>query len=389
MVGQWDVQSIHLLSLLKLRDSLAYPRFKASADTILVAVFCLMIWLPSADTLFHLSRSTALFEKRAAAPFPKFQHGPTGLQAFINGLEAYFNDHFGWRNALIRWHAWLQVSVFRTEPPNRQVTLGKDGWLYYSETGKPFSPQKLQDFHNLIEYRRDWLARRGIHYLFVVAPNKQSIYPEHLPSGLQPSASDSVLDQFISYMRSHSNVTVLDLRPALRQAKQIAPTYFRTDSHWNFFGGFVASQEIAKALPKGLNNNPITLDLFRLTRAPANGQDLANLLAVYAEDEEVTLSPIAGLPLLVETGPRTNLLHTTYYTTNSSAIGSAIVFHDSFAKFLRPFLGYHFKIVVYCDGAADFDENLIEQIHPSLVISEIAERNLSADFARAMKQNEP
>ena len=37
----------------------------------------------------------------------------------------------------------------------------------------------------LVEPREDWLAARGIVYLFGFAPAKPTIYPEHLPSGVR------------------------------------------------------------------------------------------------------------------------------------------------------------------------------------------------------------
>ena len=36
---------------------------------------------------------------------------------------------------------------------------------------------------NVMEARRRWLADRGIGFIVMVGPNKQSIYPENLPRG--------------------------------------------------------------------------------------------------------------------------------------------------------------------------------------------------------------
>ncbi|MEI9865253.1 MAG: hypothetical protein WDN00_12025 [Limisphaerales bacterium] len=43
--------------------------------------------------------------------------------------------------------------------------------------------------------RRDWLAKRGIAYLFVVAPDKHSIYPEELPGWAVKVRPQTKLDQ--------------------------------------------------------------------------------------------------------------------------------------------------------------------------------------------------
>ncbi len=98
-----------------------------------------------------------------------------------------------------------------------------------------FTPEQLHDWQVLLEKRRDWLARRGIAYVFVVAPDKHTIYPEELPNWVTKVRPQTKLDQFYDYMHAHSTVPVLDLREIVRGGKKTCPTYFQTDTHWNFF----------------------------------------------------------------------------------------------------------------------------------------------------------
>ena len=46
---------------------------------------------------------------------------------------------------------------------------------------QPFTPEELEQYQKILEARRDWLAERGIPYLFVIPPNKDTIYPEFMP----------------------------------------------------------------------------------------------------------------------------------------------------------------------------------------------------------------
>jgi hypothetical protein len=43
-------------------------------------------------------------------------------------------------------------------------------------------------------------------------------------------------------------VTVIDLRPALRDAKSSSLVYYKTDSHWNTRGAYAAYREILRVL---------------------------------------------------------------------------------------------------------------------------------------------
>src|SRR5471032_1208221 len=86
---------------------------------------------------------------------------------------------------------------------------------------RPFRDSELEAWRDLLQGRHDWLAQRGIRYLFVIPPDKHTIYPEHLPDWLVTAARPPQrLDQFIQYMKAHSDVPVLDLRQTLLDAKK-------------------------------------------------------------------------------------------------------------------------------------------------------------------------
>src|SRR5271154_2566924 len=153
-------------------------------NVLLVAAFMALLWLPTLDTFFHFDHTPAFNEKRLPAQFPQFKSDLGGLKKYISGLESYFNDHFGFRNQLIHWHIQWRLAFFNGG--RSDVMMGKDGWLFFDEKQMhlvehyqgtlQFSPQELANIQKEQEYRRDWLAQRGIEYVFVVAPDKQSIY---------------------------------------------------------------------------------------------------------------------------------------------------------------------------------------------------------------------
>ena len=133
---------------------------------------------------------------------------------------------------------------------NRNVVIGADGWLFWGGdcvledflSLQPFSVEQLQKRQRVLESKRDWLAKHGIRYLFMIPPDKQSIYPEFMPKAYQAMQGQSRLDQFVAYMQQHSNVDILDFRQTLRAAKADRQIYFRMDSHWNEMGALIASR---------------------------------------------------------------------------------------------------------------------------------------------------
>jgi hypothetical protein len=364
-------------------------------NVTLMAMFGVLLWLPTFDTFFHIDRAPVIDEKRMPAQVPYLKSFPGGLKEYIAGLEACFNDHFGCRNQLIRWHNNWQFKFLRTTGESGpMVIFGSDHWLFFAQNQmvehfrgvRQFTPQNLRDWQALLEHRRDWLARRGIKYLFVVAPDKHSIYSEQLPAWMKKVHPETKLDQFFTYLRAHSTVEVVDLRPALLAARRIAPTYLKTDTHWNAFGGFVACQEIAKKLP-GLE--PLSLDSFELGKTAGPGGDLAIMLGFKTTEENaVSLTPKPGLPAL-EMSVKDLDKHPEYrapsFTKNSREKGAALVFCDSFGTALIPFLGCHFGKVTYL-RKSELDEGWIEREKPDVVISEMVERDfnvMNPDYLKA------
>jgi alginate O-acetyltransferase complex protein AlgJ len=353
-------------------------------NIILIAICAVLLWLPTLDTFFHFDHTPPFKEKRVLARFPQFKSGLGGLKKYVAGLEACFNDHFGYRNRLIFWHTkWTHDFLRSSSVP--KVLIGKDGWLFWAGDQmvehyrgvNQFTPQELEDWKTLLEHRRDWLAQRGIKYIFVIAPDKQSIYPEYLPDWMTKVRLETKLDQFFAYMHSHSTVEVLDLRPALRDAKKTAPTYFKNDAHWNFFGGFLACHEIATELSKQMPGiKPLSLDSFELKNTTRNFGDLEMFLGMdLTDDKAVSLNPKPSLPVL-GMSEQVESQQGSFFSTNPVIQGNAIVFRDSFAFFMEPYLGYHFGKVSYI-WRQGLKAESIESEKPIVVISEMVERNFN------------
>ena len=360
---------------------------------VLIAVFLLLLWAPSLDSFFKLDYSRQPGENRLPATFPRWQENSlAGAQKYIGGLDNYFSDHFGFRKKLIRWFQNWKIGIYHDRSVYK-VLVGPNRWLFTGEEQMvehylgiaKFTPQQLADWQKILERLRDWLAAHGIKYLFVIPPNKQDIYPEELPAWLRnavPASRETKLDQFLKFMRAHSTVEVLDLRPALVAAKKTAPVYLINDTHWNLFGGFLACQEVVKTLTKQLPDlPPLRLEDFTWTNTPATGGDLARMLGTDAPEINyfsLHAKPSVSAPVV---RAATNEISTwdphkhSMISENPAPLPeSAVVFHDSFGVSWQPFLGCCFKHIVYMSDNREFNTRVILENHPQVVVNEILER---------------
>lgn len=357
------------------------------AEYIAIVMFLCVISLPLAGKLLPAEGAFSLTENRRPAALPTIQLGGPGwgysIVSFPRRFERYWNDSFAFRWYLIRAHSLVTLAIGVS--PSPKALVGQDGYLFYAaeqsvdyfRAVKPFSTPELARWREDLEDRCAWLAERSIRYLVVVAPNKETIYPEFMPAALRPVRTYTRLDQLLADLRQHSDVQVIDLRDALRRAKRDTRVYHKTDTHWNDAGALVASREILTRVKDwfpevGIEPPPGSLQ----TRVTAGG-DLARILALEDRFPEERSEWVPSLP---ERSRRID--DDPVDSPDISAMecsgcrGPRVVMNqDSFNTNLAPFLADHFSRIVLVDGTK-LNHALIEREKPALVIQEFVERDL-------------
>src|ERR1700733_9280446 len=130
----------------------------------------------------------ALQENRTFAALPDLKPSYTSLRAFPSAFDSFYDDRFAFRNDLIGNMALLKYKCFDLSTTGK-VLVGRDGWLYFMDGGDEeslrstplFTDKDLADWTCMLEERRAWCADRHIKFLFVISPNKSSIYRKFVP----------------------------------------------------------------------------------------------------------------------------------------------------------------------------------------------------------------
>ncbi|MGD0137897.1 MAG: hypothetical protein ABSD28_03410 [Tepidisphaeraceae bacterium] len=355
---------------------------------VLAGLFLASLFLPLIGACLHWDPAGKSNENRRLAEPPSLPNSFNAFSRYSDRWLSFFRDHFGFRNTLIRAVAVTRFHGLRDEMDGN-VVIGKDGWLFLRSEGdenfiayrglNPLSSDQLDAWQNVLEKRNAWLAARGIPFLVVVPPNKETIYPEYLPSELTPVRPESSrLDQLVDRLRqSHSPVHFLDLRPALLAAKPSGLLYHRTDTHWNDSGAFVGYRQIIRAVQALLPQwkiVPQTLDDFTVGPPGPEVGDLARMMDMPDQYTD------RGFPLIRKryypVAPELSNTHSVVVIDNDGPKLPRLVFYrDSFAIGLVPMLGPHFSRIAYAFEET-MDPALIRVTKPDLVIDEFLERNL-------------
>jgi hypothetical protein len=362
-------------------------RLHPIVERTLIVVFIAVLWMPTAGMVFDLDHDDPSDENRTPAAWPTLAWDWDSFRELPEGLTRYFEDHFAFRQRLVRWQAAARLRALGVSPSDAVIN-GRDGWLFYADDGAlddyaeaaPFTGAELEIWRRTLQDTSDWLRAQGVAYLFVISPDKHVVYPEFMPDTIRPAAV-SRIDQLVDHLRRHSTVRVLDLRPALLAGKERERIFHRTDTHWNDRGAFIGYQQIVHALAADVPRlRPPTRDVFEPRTVHSRGLDLAGMLGltrVLAEEDLLLVPRRPAVARIVE--PRTpnrRLMHARVVTEAPTRGPRAVVFMDSFGAGLIPFLSEDFSRAVYL-WQPNMDPDVVREERAEVVIQEWVGRRLS------------
>ncbi|MBN1765573.1 MAG: hypothetical protein JW860_09975, partial [Sedimentisphaerales bacterium] len=303
-------------------------------------------------------------------------------------LGPFINDHFLLRKHFIHFYNYMMVFKIGISPIPERVLLGRHDSLVYSgekviedyRSTMPFPKEQLEKIKTSLERRNEYLSHRGIkHYVFI-APNMHTIYSENLPDYIKRINKISRFDQLIDYLAAKSSIRIIDVRNELLERKKKYSLWYKTDTHWNDIGAFVAYETLIRAIKKDFPIiNPLNENAFRTVEKVVNGGDLAKMLDLSEYYKEKTIFMIPGsfhyLYERADVGSYTDPSpgRTIIMNHKNFKLPRMVMFRDSFAIALVPFLSQNFSRSAYFWTPRLITE-IVEKEKPDVVITEVTER---------------
>ena len=310
-------------------------------------------------------------EKRDLAEFPAFVEEGKLNPAFSEELDGWITDHFALRSELITVNNLLKAGLFATSGEEK-VIVGKNNWLYFSETAADYLGQNLlsdTDIAHLtttLDLMDAYVGGQGGKLVFAVAPNKNTLYPGNMPVYYRRTDGETNLDRITRQLRERAYFA--DLRQALEAAGE--QTYHARDSHWNNRGAMYAYHTLLDTAEKVHES---------YAGAPWEWQ------RTWEGDLDAMIFPKLGfLDWQAVFNTEWTYRYTSRFhgeedvlitTENEAADGSLLVFRDSFANALLPFLAQSYETAKF-SRAIPYTLSEMETARYDTVILEIAERNL-------------
>ncbi len=340
--------------------------YQIKRDVISRKLLYIFIFLLAASFLIHSFTKTKEYserENRNLAQKPDISWEKITNGTFMSEYEEYVSDQFAFRDICVVFRS--AFSSFLGKSESNGVYKSKNGYLI-QDFKKPDKENMRKQVNAIYDFTKEYPKLN--HYI-AIAPNAVSVLSDKLPKDAPVSDQNLYLDELEKELGS--DLKFIDLRKNLTAHKK-EYIFYKTDHHWTTLGAWYGYQKIAKEM--GLKNGLLTkyevLDVtsaFQGTLSATSGygtytydtistyidkEDKLSTLVYYVEeqDKEPTLYKKEALEnrdkYQVFLGGNHPLIE---IDTNANSKKTLLIFKDSYANCVIPFLAHDYKKIVVVD----------------------------------------
>ena len=339
-----------------------------------IALFILIIGLPLVGLLWY--KEPEVTENKQLAEKPVLiDEGKVNIDFFAD-VDSYYSDHFAYRQELVTANALIKDNFFGESSEDLAI-VGKDGWLYLTVSLEDYqgtnvaSNRGLNNMTKTLLLMQEYATNLGGEFVFICAPNKNTLYPEYMPYYYQVINEDNNLD-LLTPKLIENGVNFVDAKAKFLSEGEIL--YHKGDSHWNNKGAAMMQDAILGKV--GAEHTDFTT-LDYTTYDTFQG-DIDKILYPLNRHNELEydyskhlyykyLTPVTNAPIVEQ-----NVVE----TTNMSADGDKLIcFRDSFGNTLLPFLAHEFEYGYFSKNVPYRIDYMYEK-GANVCVVELVERNL-------------
>lgn len=361
-------------------------------DYICTMIFLIIIFLPLSNLLlgYYTAGEVSKLENRHLAPKPVFSLDK--LSSFAAAYETWYSDHLLGRHLILRWHHLISYRFFAKTPIPQKVAIGKDGWLFITETERAVyngafmrSGEEIKKLVGELQNRTKKYAAMGVKFYVFFAPMKQEIYQEKLPVFYRRSPQGTLTDKIIAEIKKNPSINFIECKEELLEQKKTKRTYYKTDNHWNAVGGYAAYKAIIKRLSRDFPIlQPLPPARIQFNTEIKNGGNLAIMMGIDFLIFEENFAPSIHQERAKKTARRNYPVPAGFakaseyemaYEQADTSLPTMVFIRDSYGEALIPYLKENFSRSLFIFDAWHYGVNkkIIEAEKPDIVVLEIFE----------------
>lgn len=368
-------------------------RKKKAADILFGGCFLAMIFIPflMLDTREHVD---SLVENRALTEWPGLHFDKLHTEWYGH----YVEDRVAFRDAAIAFNADVSYYLFGEFSEELHMP-GKEGYIFPADEGYVQNYQRLNIDEELMDDLMVYLSRSNAYirkqgglFVFMIAPNKSSVYGEYMPDGIYVDETrESTLDMAKRKLGELGIPCVVPHEEfgEIKEREQIYNQKYDC-AHWNDLGAFYGLSMVDELIHETYPDIPV------MERGDfEESMEITRGLEFFAASEEIPdhvprLACIAPSSSGVETDSPyradvpviagNNMAY--FYNENALSDKCVLILHDSFLDNRETWYTYRYREVYYASRVNyTYIKDYIDLIGPDVVIFELAERSFADDLA--------
>lgn len=344
---------------------------KKTIRIIYVVLFLAICIAPVALMPFFGSDTSA--ENRELSEMSSFinEDGTMNLE-WPSEFETYLSEHFAFRQNLVTLDSIIKAYVFRTSA-NDSVIVGQNGWLYYASTADDYlsrntlSERRINNTAKTLELIQVYVEQNGGEFLFMAAPNKNTVYPQNMPARYVKSNNPSNLELLTAELDA-CDVNQLLLSEVFRSQDKVL--YHSRDSHWTNEGAILVYNVLMEKLG---------IDHYTFSECPHHTENIWNGdldTMLFPSNPTLCGQEIYDIDYTFNyAGTFNGSDDLTIKTINEDKTARMLMYRDSFGRSLYPFVAENCYKAEF-SRQTPYNLNMMNDIEAGYVVLEIVERNI-------------
>jgi alginate O-acetyltransferase complex protein AlgJ len=353
-------------------------------DRMTALSFVALISLPMVGMLLNADSAIELNEIRDKSQRPKLVFSQAALSDFPSQFDSFYNDDFGFRDALVRLHAHICLDLFDVSPLPKRIMVGKQGWIFLKDAIYRPQEQTYDDAAAIaeIEAVSAALIKDGKRPIIFAAPHKPTLYKEYLSASGRKlhEGSEGNLARFRKKTGGIPIDGYFELWDSMQSKKDSLdePIYHPKDSHWNSLGASVAAAELINHIQPNLWN-PQGLKRDDNYQHAGDLHRMMGLADTFSAPTAYVKIPGRTVSMTQSSSNDSAILDFEVSQSSMDLLPETIFIHDSYGKVLMGMLPPYFSKIHFVPYEA-FSNNIlaVKERYKSakIVVIEIVERDM-------------
>lgn len=200
--------------------------------TFIVIAFLLVMFF---GYIFEKQQDFSDVENRYLQKMPAITMAGLSDGSFMENFETYTCEQLPLRTGFIKIKTLCDTAVGKIE--NHGIAKGKDGYLFDKSTAD------TSQFSTNLKLIDKFVSEGSSHVYVAFAPTSVAINDDRLPKGLPVLDEKSLNEMAREEFSDNDNASFIDLFDVMEDHKD-EDIYYRTDHHWKSIGAYYAYERI-------------------------------------------------------------------------------------------------------------------------------------------------